>query len=228
MGGLSSVAHTTLVNPGQFPYKEIESSIVRYDYDPRAAAANLDAMGLTKGTDGFYQDGGQKIPIDVFTSTSQDTKGRAMLAIVDSWQQLGLNAQPVIFPVTQISDREFLMTRPGFYHVRHPHNLMNMAAYWTGPGIGVADNHFTGNNYARYRNAELESLVSQFNVTIPIPPRIEVLKQVVHHITDQVVILGLFYDVEVTAIGNRMKDVSGRGEGITKNWDAYLWDIQGS
>src|SRR5205823_7643731 len=38
MGGVSAVAHTTFLRPTDPEYKEVEASIVRYDYDPRAAA----------------------------------------------------------------------------------------------------------------------------------------------------------------------------------------------
>lgn len=32
--------------------------------------------------------------------------------------------------------------------------------------------------------------------------------------------------VQSRRLGKRLKSVTGRGEGATKNWDAHLWDIR--
>ncbi len=225
MGGQSSVAHTTILRPTEPEYKEVESSIVRYEYEPRAAAEAIEGLGFSKGADGFYRDAAnQPLVVEIHTSVSQDSKGQAMLAIADAWQQLGVTIRPVVFPVAKIADSEYLMTRPGFYHVRHPHNMTNLESYLHSTKAGIPENRFSGMNYARYSTPEMDVLLERFNSTIPTNPRRELLKQIVHHVTDQVIFLGLFYDVEVTAIGNRMKNVTGRGEGVTKNWDSHIWD----
>src|SRR5207247_4617505 len=51
--GLSSVAHS-LYGPHNVEYPAIESSIVKYDYDPRRAAQLIEELGYTKGPDGIY------------------------------------------------------------------------------------------------------------------------------------------------------------------------------
>lgn len=52
MGGLSAVAHTTIVNPTQREYRDVERCIVKYDYDPRRAAQTIESLGFSKGSGG--------------------------------------------------------------------------------------------------------------------------------------------------------------------------------
>lgn len=45
--------------------------------------------------------------------------------------------------------------------------------------------HFVGSNFARYRNPELDSLIERFLTAVPRPERLDLLRQVVYHISDQ-------------------------------------------
>jgi hypothetical protein len=42
-------------------------------------------------------------------------------------------------------------------------------------------------------------------------------------VSEQVVILGLFYDVEVTVISSRLKNVPIRNGGFGETWNAHEW-----
>src|SRR5436309_15298404 len=53
MKGQSAVAHAFL-NPQEPEYAAAESGIVRYDYDPRAAARLIEELGYSMGPDGIY------------------------------------------------------------------------------------------------------------------------------------------------------------------------------
>jgi hypothetical protein len=60
-------------------------------------------------------------------------------------------------------------------------------------------------------------------VTIPASERTEIFNQIVRHVSEQVVILGLFYDVEVTVISSRLKNVPIRNGGFGETWNAHEW-----
>ena len=52
--GQVPVAHS-YVSPAALEYHEIEDQVVRYEYDPAATARTIDAIGYTKGADGFFR-----------------------------------------------------------------------------------------------------------------------------------------------------------------------------
>src|SRR4051812_39370184 len=54
-GGITQVAEAFL-SPDQPAYKDVESSIVRYAYDPRAAEQALGQLGFARSTDGALRD----------------------------------------------------------------------------------------------------------------------------------------------------------------------------
>jgi hypothetical protein len=65
----------------------------------------------------------------------------------------------------------------------------------------------------------------EYASTIPIGPRRQVLGQIVSHLADQVIMLGLFYISEPTLIANRVQHVTARPPTSTQAWNAVEWDV---
>jgi hypothetical protein len=64
-------------------------------------------------------------------------------------------------------------------------------------------------------------------VTVPKDERNRVLGQLVHHITDQVVIVGLFFIAEPVLITNRLTNVTSiRGADGMHTWNVHEWDLR--
>ena len=75
-------------------------------------------------------------------------------------------------------------------------------------------------------NPEFDLLINRFESTIPRAERMEIARQGVHHITDLVIELPLFYDVQPALIANRMVNVAAsRGSSVTA-WNIHEWDIR--
>jgi len=73
------------------------------------------------------------------------------------------------------------------------------------------------------------ALVDRYLTTIPKTDRMAVAGQIVHHITDQLLTLPLYYPVTSTMIAHRLKNVPSRvpTDG-TVTWNAPEWDVQGA
>jgi hypothetical protein len=78
----------------------------------------------------------------------------------------------------------------------------------------------------RYRSSELDALIDRFFVTVPRQERTQVLGQIVHHMTDQAIPVGLFYNVAPVMIGNRLQNVTAGGPSSGPAWNANEWDIR--
>jgi peptide/nickel transport system substrate-binding protein len=227
MYGQSSVAHI-FINPNEPEYPDIEPSIVRIEYDPRAAAQAVEQLGQTRGADGlFRQPSGQPLGIQVQT-TSGDVHRKALLAMADEWKQVGVSTEIEVLAPQRIDDREYRSTRPGFELSRTPNALSAFLARNHGSQTGLPEDNFRRyTNKSRYMNAEFDGLIDQFFATIPRAERMQVLGQIVRHMTERLNVIGIFYDIEAMAISSRMVNVDHKqAELAASTWNAHEWDTR--
>lgn len=225
--GLVPVAHS-LVSPTTPVYREIEPSIVRYEYDLRKAAQTIESLGYARGAGGVYQDAGaQPLSVEIRVLGGDDLPEKATFSVADYWRRLGLAAEPLVVPPQRERDQEYRATFPAFSLHRQPNEPSNLGDYRIAE-TPTPENRFQGRNRARYANHEFEALIQRFATTIPRGERTEVLARTIHHMTDQVIALGLIYNTEPTLIGNRLVNVMARTgeEGSTHTWNVHLWDVK--
>jgi peptide/nickel transport system substrate-binding protein len=223
LAGLAPVADS-FVNPSQPAYKAIESSVVHYPYDVRRAQQLVEGLGYAKGADGMYQDAaGTKLSIEDRTTAGDDIREKYMLSIADYWKQAGIGAATEIIPRQRSNDREYRNTRPAFELVRQPADLDRFVS----AEVPLPSNNFTGNNRTRYQSAELDSLIEKYFVTIPEHERNQTLAAVVHHMTDNLVVMGLLYALEPDFIANNVDGVTPvTGDNARATWNSYQWDLK--
>jgi ABC-type oligopeptide transport system substrate-binding subunit len=90
----------------------------------------------------------------------------------------------------------------------------------------VAENNYVGVSPIRYRNPAYDALIERFVTTIPRAERMRVLGEIVHHATDQLLILPVFHESVPALVSNRLVNVAG-GRGITiQAWNAHEWDVK--
>jgi peptide/nickel transport system substrate-binding protein len=222
--GLSSIAHSFLF-PNQSQYREIEARLPRYDYDPRRASQIVESLGYAKGADGLFRaPNGQTLSVEARSSTT-DINQKALFAIADAWQQIGVKVDPVVYSRQAGSSNEYLFTFPGFYLQRYTSDLSGLKNLHSSV-IPLPENNFRSGNTSRYKNADLDALLDRYFATIPMPERIATLGEIVYHVADQLPQLGLFYDVEPTAIANRIQNVGPRWPSSTQSWNAHQWEVR--
>jgi peptide/nickel transport system substrate-binding protein len=222
--GKTMVADTT-VGPGERDFRDIESVIPRYPYDPQRVTQLMGELGYTRGADGMLEDGSrQKLTIEARSNNQLDTQVKALGIVSDYWKRSGFTVDEVIYGLQRVADREYRHTRPGFEILGFgldPESFANFHSKQT----PLPETSFLGQNRTRYQNAEYDSLVDTYFVTIPRPARMDVLKRIVQHFGDQLVLLPLTYTTNHVAIGSRLRNVGGRGPNRTEGWNAEQWDV---
>jgi peptide/nickel transport system substrate-binding protein len=221
-GKLVSVPHTYL-SP-QFPeWREVEGAAVRYQYDPARAARTLEELGYAKGSDGFFRDAaGERLNLEMRTTADDDFKNPIFFSAADYLQQAGIGVETVIIPRQRATDREWRANRPGFEVVRQPNDLTEGALKrMHGSEAALPGNGYRGSNRTRYGSPELDGLIDRFLVTIPHAERMEVLRGIIRHVSDQLPIMGMVYVVEGWLYTNRLQNFSAPVN--TRN--AHLWDL---
>jgi hypothetical protein len=83
-----------------------------------------------------------------------------------------------------------------------------------------------GRNSIRYQNPGWDALIDRFTTTIPRAERTYVLGEMVHHATDQLLLLTVFHDPVPTLISNRLVNVAGRRGISIQAWNAHEWDLR--
>jgi hypothetical protein len=75
-------------------------------------------------------------------------------------------------------------------------------------------------------NLEFEAMLERFFTTIPLRERGRAVAQIVHHMTDQLVWMGLYHEVNPSLMSNRLQNVTARVADGTQAWNAHEWDLQ--
>ncbi len=225
--GQGMVAHVFL-GPFEPAYKDVESSLIRYDYHPNRAAQLIEGLGYSKGADGLLRDGaGQRLNLEL-RSEPLETEQKSLFAVTDFWQKLGVGVEPLVIPQQRTNDLEYRHTFPSFYLRGHASSVRVIATNYHSTQAPLPTNRWSGSNRGRYRNAELDGLLDQYLSTIPYAERMATLQLALRHITDQLPVLPLFYNTEFTLIGNRTRNVVATkvSSGATKTWNSHEWDTR--
>ncbi len=218
--GLTVVAHS-MISPNRSEYRDIEQSIVRYEYDPRRTAQVLDELGFARGPDGTYRDGaGQRLSIEVRSTGGDDFRDKELLSITDQWQRAGIGTEPVFIPRQRANDREYRVTRPAFEVVSQGTTASDLENIHTRT-VPSAETRWVGANRGRYSNTEFDSYIDRFFVTVPRAERMSVLEQIIRHMTDQLVVMGLYFTPDATGVSNRLRNVPASAP-----WNAHEWELR--
>ncbi len=220
--GLVPVAHAFL-SPTDPNYPAIESQIVKYAYDPRRATQLIEGLGYARAADGLFRDpAGQALALEVRTNPGHEER---VLAVADDLKRFGLASEPFIIPDARRSDREYDATFPGLRLERQPNDTWDLYRY-DSKSARLPETNFVGGNRSRYMNPAFDALIDRYMTTISAQEQLPILGQIVHHMTDQVTVMGVHYNAEPMMIGNRLQHVAANAASeATEAWNAHEWNV---
>ncbi len=85
--GRKMVGHTPPVSWAYDP-----SGLNQFEYDPGKAQQLLEQDGWTRGPDGIYQKGGQRLEFTIVTNSGNKTRETLLQVAVEQYKQIGVNA----------------------------------------------------------------------------------------------------------------------------------------
>lgn len=222
--GLAQVADSIII-PNEPEFQDVARSVTRYAHDPRRAGQLVESLGYTRGADGILRDpSGERLSVELRT-VRHDLYEKALLSVGDYLQRVGIGFEPNIVPPPRVQDREYRATFPGFEVIENPNDFPSLVRLRLSE-TPLPENRFTGRNRVRYVNPEFDALLERYFTTIPMRERAQVAGQIVSHMTDQLVWMGLFHQAEPTMIANRLINVTARHEGSVQSWNAHEWDVR--
>jgi peptide/nickel transport system substrate-binding protein len=226
MAGLAPVAESIL-DPKDALYQQTQKDLVRYPFDLRVTAQLIEAQGYVRGADGMYRDGaGQRLAFEIQSVTSTDINEKSMLAVADNWQQAGIGGEPMPIPVQRQADREYRATRSGF-DLAGGGSGRTALARWRSSDAPIGETNYVGSNNTRYMNPEYDALVDRYLTTIPKDENARIVAEIVRHVSENLVVMGLVYDAQASMVNNRLVKVSGNvpTDG-TATWNAHAWEVK--
>lgn len=221
--GLVPIPHN-YVNPTAPEYRDTDSAAVRYEFDLRRAGQLIEEVGYRRGPDGVYRDAAnQPLVVEIRTTSGDDFRDKLMFAVADQWKQAGVGAETVVIPRQRAEDREYRANRPGFEMVRQPNDMGEGALRrFTGKEAALPENDYRAQNRTRYMSPDLDDAIERYLTTIPIPERLNYARRIVAHVSENLVIMGITYNVEAMLISNRLSNVDATLD--TRN--GYEWDLR--
>jgi peptide/nickel transport system substrate-binding protein len=229
-GGLAYVADGWLT-PSVPEYAELAQSLVRYEYDPARARQEIQALGYSPGPDGTWRDSaGNPLSIEVVTLATQEINQRTLLIVADSWQRVGVGIEPNLVPAQRAADPAYRSSFPGFQVLRYPSDIMTNAGGFHSLAARLPENNFIiargpggGINWSRYANPDLDALIDRFYATVPRRERVQLAGQILHHVTDQLAVMPLFWDPSLNFVSNRVQGVPPIGDSVP--WNVEEWQV---
>lgn len=223
-GANAPVAHVFL-NPNEPEFREVERALVRYEFDQRRATGAIEALGMVRGQEGAFRDpSSQRVTVEMRT-VATDLNQRIMLSIADSWQRVGVGTETVVVPPQRQRDLAYRATFPAFDTQRQPSGILTLNNLYSSEAR-LPETNYLGRNYSRYMNPALDALIDRYFNTVPWADRMEVGRQIMQHVTDQVIWLDLFYDAQPILVGNRLRNVAAsKSEGGRETWNAHEWEV---
>jgi peptide/nickel transport system substrate-binding protein len=223
--GRIPVAHG-FFSPEHPDYRATEHNIVRYDYDVRRATQIMEELGYSRGNDGIFRDAtGERLWVQIATGAEEDAIHKMNLPIADAWRRFGLDVESDLIPAQRLRDREYRAQFPSLQIQRRDNELGEWRMFHSSR-IALASNGFVGTNAARYNNPEWDALIERYDVTIPEPERIQVVGQIIRHISEQLPMMGITYSTEPVMVSNRIRNVDPKKYyKSTHAWNAHEWDV---
>jgi hypothetical protein len=75
-------------------------------------------------------------------------------------------------------------------------------------------------------NPQLDALIERQRVTIPINERLNVTREIIHHMAENLSNMGFFFDVEPMMVSNRLQNaVTGPAQGLALQ-QVHQWDVK--
>jgi peptide/nickel transport system substrate-binding protein len=164
-GGRQAVA-LSVINPLDWTYTD---KVRTYAHEPAQAAALLDAAGWTMGTDGLRHDAtGKPLTFELMSTAGDRTRELVEQVLQSQWKAIGVDVRiknepgRVLFGET-ITKRKFTGMAL-FAWLSSPENVPHTTLHST--MVPTEANGWAGQNYADYRNAELDDLMDCIEIEL--------------------------------------------------------------
>ncbi|QGG95452.1 ABC transporter family substrate-binding protein [Actinomarinicola tropica] len=198
--------------PGGANYVDNAGEFATQDQD--AAREALESAGWTEGSDGVYEKDGQRLSLRITWRDPNPRREQTAQLIQDQLSAVGFEIE--------------LAPQPDFNFLDEGNFDIALFGWTGGLTLGSQRSLYTsgeGQNFAKYSNEEVDSLLAEADVTLDEDARVDLYNQVDTILWEDLPTLPLFQNPEIIMWTDDVSGVQYNGyQGPT--WNAPTWTIQ--
>jgi peptide/nickel transport system substrate-binding protein len=217
--GMGSTADT-LVLPQVEYFAELDRAITKYAYDPRRAEQLLQAVGYTRGGDGFLvhpTEGRFATEIAVAAGARNEAE---VAVIADGLRRQGIDASIRVIPRAQVTEPFIFAHFPGVLNGSWNSATIPPVQRLRQSEIATPENRGRGANYSGWVHPEAERLINLYETTLERAERNRHTIQLLKLVSEEVPIYALYYNLEFVAHTSNL-----RGPAVGASTDGSAWNI---
>ena len=133
-----------------------------YEFDQKKAQQLIESSGWTKGSDGIYQKGGQKLQFSIVTNSGNNTRETLLQIATEQYKQIGVQVDPKTESFEALVDR-LTKSKDAKYADQGGHDYDAVIIGWS---LGSDPDGYSiwhssqaaggGNNFVGYKNATVD------------------------------------------------------------------------
>ncbi len=218
---------TSWIQPGVPAWAYDESCVTPYKYDANQAQQLLTQAGFTKGSDGIFQKDGQPLKLQLST-TDAALRQNVSQVIQAQLKQAGIDLELNFIPGRGLFDRQGPLIQGkyqlGLYTwISAPDP--DSSTLYTSRSIPTPQNNFTGQNYPRYSNPQVDQFLLQGAQELSAEKRKPIYCQAVKAWTDDVPVVPLFQRPVVTTARANMGNFKPTPTDTPETWNSWAWFV---
>ena len=206
----------------------VAKDIPTYRYDPKKAAALLDAAGWSKMAGGFRTNAaGERLSLELMTTAGNRSRELVEQVLQSQWRALGMdirirNEPARVFFGQTMTQRKF-PAMAMYAWISSPENVPRTTLH--SKEIPTADNNWSGQNYPAFRNAEMDALIDKVEVELDREKRRALWHRIQEIYAEQLPVLPLYFRADPFIIPKWLKGVEPTGHQFpstlwVENWKA--------
>ncbi len=224
--GQKMVAHTP---PVSWAYDA--QGLNEYKYDPQKAQQLLQQDGWSKGPDGVYQKGGQRLEFDIVTNSGNKVRETLLQVAVEQYKQIGISANAKTESFEALVDRTTKSKDPT-YGDQGGHDFDAVILGWSlgadpdAYGIWHSSQAGTGNNSIGYKNPEVDKALADGRTRCPQADRKAAYKRMNQHLNeDQPYNFG-FAETRLLFANKKIQGIEAGPYSRLAMWNVEKWQLK--
>jgi peptide/nickel transport system substrate-binding protein len=223
--GKQQVAHTS-INPLDWIHTD---DVRKYDYDPAQAAALLDEAGWPLGADGLRRnEAGEALSLELVSTAGDRTRELVQQVLQSQWKAVGIEVRiknepaRVLFGQT-INQRQFTGLAL-FAWLSSPENVPRTSLHSS--MVPTADNGWSGQNYANFRDRELDDLMDCIEIELDRDKRGKMWHRLQEIYAEELPDLPLYFRSQAYILPKWLRGITPTGHQNQSSLWAETWRIE--
>ncbi|MGA7282258.1 MAG: peptide ABC transporter substrate-binding protein [Acidimicrobiia bacterium] len=198
----------------------------KFPYDPAAAEQLLVDNGCTKGSDGIYECGGQRLSFRWTTTAGNEGRELQFELSQANLAQIGIEVVPAFGPASEVFADEY------FYGDSQVWQIFNFG--WVGNPDpsggntlyyceGDAPSGFGGNNNLRLCDEQVDQLIHSTDAIVDPAARAAVYNQADELFLDEVALIPMYQKPQFLAWNSTIQGVMPNPNNVTDTWNVGAW-----